>query len=63
MRSWLSSPAVQLLSLIASLVTLGQFTALAYRRLSAMLRADHEHRRVYSAAALAGLSPSLSARR
>jgi|SRR5208282_819755 len=55
MRSWLYTPAVQLLGLLCSLLTLGQFTALACKRLSAILRADHEHRRVYSAAALGGL--------
>jgi hypothetical protein len=55
MRSWLNSPAGQLLSLIASLVALGQFTASACKRLSAILRADHEQRRVYNAAALTAL--------
>jgi hypothetical protein len=56
MRSWLSSPAVQFLSLMASLVALGQFTVSACKRLLAILRADHEHRRVYNAAALAALA-------
>lgn len=56
MRSWLSSPAVQLLSLVASLLALGQYTASALKRLCAILRADHEHRRVYNAAALATLA-------
>jgi hypothetical protein len=55
MRSWLYTPAVQFLSLIASLVALGQFAASACKHLSAILRADHEHRRVYNAAALAAL--------
>jgi hypothetical protein len=55
MRSWLNSPAVQLLSLTASLLALGQFTVVACKRLSAILRGDHERRQVYNAAALAGL--------
>ena len=37
------------------MVTLGQFTALAYKRLSAIFRADHEQRRLYIAAALAAV--------
>ena len=55
MRSWLNSPAVQLLSLTASLLALGQFTVSACKRLSAILRADHERRGIYNAAALAAL--------
>jgi hypothetical protein len=56
MRTWLYSPAVQFLSLLCSLLTLGQFTFMAARPLWAILRADHEHRRVYNAAALAALA-------
>jgi hypothetical protein len=55
MRPWLNSPAVQLLSLTASLLAFGQFTVSACKRLSAILRADHERRRVYNAAAFAAL--------